>query len=102
MRTSEERIAALHERANKLKREREKRQSIGWGSLSFVLLVTLIVMNLHMDKLSHTFIDEQFAGTSLISDSRGEIVLVAVIAFMAGVVITTLIRKSRNKNQHKQ
>ena len=102
MRTTDERIAALHERANKLKRERAKRTTIGWGSLSLVLLVTLIVINLHMNKLSHTFIDEQFAGTSLISDSKGEIVLVAVIAFMAGVVITTLIRKSREKKQHKR
>ena len=92
MRTAEERIAVLHKRTAELKRERDKKLTLCWGSISLMMFVSLIGLNMQMIRGPHTLMDEQFTGSSLISDSAGGQILIAVIAFMAGVVITTLIR----------
>ena len=48
----------------------------------------------------HSQMETDMQGSSLLSESAGGYVLAAVLAFFAGVIITVLIVRKRNKNGH--
>ena len=97
MRTTEERIASLHSRAGTIKRRREKRVLTALGSLSVLTVCLLIAIVIHADGLFHGVMSSQFTGSSLLSDGAGGYVLAALTAFFAGVIITAVIYKLRNR-----
>ncbi|MDO4869120.1 MAG: hypothetical protein Q4A65_02335 [Bacillota bacterium] len=99
MRTAEERIAVLHKRTKELKRERDRIVTNIWGSFAIILFFALIGANLKLGERQHSIMGEQFAGSSLISENAGGQVLIAVISFMAGVIITAMIIRTRGKGQ---
>ena len=99
MRTAEERIAVLHKRTKELKRERDRIVTNIWGSFAIILFFALIGANLKLGERQHSIMGEQFAGSSLISENAGGQVLIAVISFMTGVIITAMIIRTRGKGQ---
>ncbi len=95
MRTSEERIALLYERARALRRREDEKRLILTGGASGTLLAVLLAVMLHLDLRSGGMAGNQFTGASLLGESAGGYVLVAVIAFVVAVVITVLCLRSR-------
>ncbi len=93
MKSNEERIELMHKKAKKLQYERNRRLMIGSaivGAMLFaVLIVSSVVFNVQIEGTAET----TFAASSLFSYSLGGYVMVAVIAFMIGVVITVILKK---------
>lgn len=98
MRSNEERIRLMHERAAGLQRKKDRGRLITAGSISTALFAVLLSLTLYLQGLTG-YTDGQFTASSLLSDSAGGYVLVAVIFFMLGVVISVaLIRYQRRKH----
>ena len=94
MRTQEERRMLLHQRADQLRRRRVKKAVTVFSTMSALLLVVLTSMIASWNSL--TVPEGQYTGSSLLGDSAGGYVLAAVLAFVAGVVLTVvLIRRRR-------
>ncbi|MBQ3466627.1 MAG: hypothetical protein IJH22_06865 [Firmicutes bacterium] len=99
MRNTEEKIRIMHKRAAAIKRKEDRFRLRVLGSLSGCLLVCLIVMVQKLGGLQHDVLIGQTTGSSLLDDGTGGYVLAAVIAFIAGVIITAMIYKWKNKAQ---
>ena len=84
-------------RAAESKREEDRSRLRALGSLSGVLLVCLVVALQQLQCLQHVILTGQSTGSSLLDESAGGYVLAAVIAFLAGVIITAVIYKKRNR-----
>lgn len=97
MRTAEERIRLLHQRADGLKRRRDRRIIKGLGTLSVCLCVCLTACIVRLTGMTHVAESGGFTGASLLSDSAGGYVLVAVLSFAAAVIITVLCLRNRKK-----
>ena len=97
MRSAEERIVRMHERAAAIKRQEDKSRLRMLGCLSAALLVCLGVAMQQLQSMHHGVLSGQNTGSSLLDDSAGGYVLAAVIAFIAGVAITAVIFRYRNK-----
>jgi hypothetical protein len=97
MRTQEERIRQLHIRAAELQRQAEKRKTAGWGGFCTCLFAMLLVCMVRMNDEFQNAVDIDLQGSSLLSESAGGYVLAAVLAFFAGVIITTVIYQRRRK-----
>ena len=97
MMTPEKRIRELHNRAEKLQRAADGRRLAVLGSVS-VFFAALLTVSLNLiGGLSENIRESSFTGASLLSSDSGGYVLVAVLAFFAGVLITVLIFSNRKK-----
>ena len=97
MMTQEERIRELHNRAEKVQRAAGGRSLAVLGSVS-VFFAALLTVSLNLiGGLSENIRESSFTGASLLSSDSGGYVLVAVLAFFAGVLITVLIFSNRKK-----
>jgi hypothetical protein len=96
MRTNEERIKALHARVAALQRQRERRKTRAIGAASIVLSVCLLFMvfnsGIHPGGAAGLY-----SGATMLFEGAGPYVLIAVVAFMAGVIVTVAIIKNRKK-----
>ena len=99
MRTYEERVRLLHHRAYELQKNRLRMQLTAWSAVSCCLGLCLFVMMLFAGGMNPLTAEGSYAGASLLSDSAGGYVLVAVAAFMAGVIITAAIKYYRRHRQ---
>lgn len=102
MRSNEERIALLHKREKELLRKKAKVHLSVYGSLCTVLATLLISMTLNLTDRATGYASNQYTGASLLDVSVGGYVMVAVVAFMLGVVITITIRKLKDKEKNKE
>ena len=103
MGTADERIKRLYARANELKRIKRKRQTILYGLISIVLLCTLLFMIPAISENRAAVPDsgsETFTGASLLSKSTGGYVLAAVVAFVLGVVVTSVLIRLKDKDSN--
>ena len=101
MRTAEEQLKRMHQRAAEIKREEDKSRLRALGSLSGGLMVCLILVLQQLQSLHHGMLTGQGTGSSLLDDNAGGYVLAGVIAFITGVVVTAAIYKWRNWNDRK-
>lgn len=92
MRTDEERIALLHQRAQKLKDQKMLRI---WGSVSVCLFACLLTAIVQIDIPFQSITNSGFVGSSLLGESAGGYVLVAVMSFVAAVCITVYCLRRR-------
>ena len=92
MRTDEERIAILHKRAEKLEAQKKMRL---WGSASGALLILLLAVIVKIDVPLQSILDGSMACSSLLGESAGGYVLVAVVSFAAAVCITVYCLRKR-------
>ena len=106
MRSTEDRLTRMHERAAAIKRQEDKSRLRILGSLSAGLMVCLVIVMQQLQSMHHEIYEGQTTGTSLLDDSTGGYVLAAVLAFIAGVVVTAVIyrfrRKKGNDGYHKR
>lgn len=97
MRTQDERILKLHNRAKELKKQKEMRGLAISGSVSVFFAVLLVAVMLRTDSIYQSIAGSGFTGSSLLSENAGGYVLAAVAAFFIGVIITAIIYKCRKK-----
>ena len=97
MRSAKERMMLLHEREEQLRRQREKNILTLSGSLSMGLFVLLAALTMRYAGPAYSVSGDLFTGSSLLGENVGGYVLVAVIAFTAGVVLTAVIRHLRKR-----
>ncbi len=93
MKSNEERIELMHKKAKKLQYERNRRLMIGSAIVGVMLFAVLIVSSVVFNVQIEGTAETTFAASSLFSYSLGGYVMVAVIAFMIGVVITVIIKR---------
>ena len=93
MRSDAERVRLLHQKARHLKDQQIMRI---WGTLASGLLVFLIAVIAMIDVPFQSLADSGFTASSLLGESAGGYVLVAVISFVAAVVITVYCLKRKN------
>ncbi|MBR5407866.1 MAG: hypothetical protein IK111_09565 [Lachnospiraceae bacterium] len=100
--SNEERIQKMHERARELKRRRDKMIITASAVLSACLCLILIGVIAISSVPSGGYTGNPYAGASLLDSSvAGGYILTAVLAFMAGVVITVAIRRYRDIDKEK-
>ena len=99
MRSTEDRLARMHERAAAIKRQEDRSRLRILGSLSAGLTVCLVIVMQQLQSMHHEIYEGQTTGTSLLDDSAGGYVLAAVLAFIAGSVITAMIFRYRKKGK---
>lgn len=97
MRSNEERIALLHERAKRIRREQNRNYLIASGSVSALLLAMLVMVVAQFENGAIKEAGSIYAASSLLSENTGGYVLAGVLAFMAGVVITVILRRQIEK-----
>lgn len=103
MRSTTEIVREIHARARVLQREEDKRQLTITGGASGALVVALLAAIGLFGGSWHRPLMANYAGASLLGDSAGGYVLVAVVAFMLGIAITViLIWQQRQKETDNQ
>ena len=98
MRTSEERIMRMHARAKEIKAEHDRMVRRVLSGVSAMLLICLVLITTVLSGVGHGIVDSDAAGASMIADDVGGYVLVAVIAFLLGVVVTVTVKNYKNKD----
>ncbi len=97
MRSNEERTEALHTRVAALRRSRERRKTGAVGAVSAVLTVCLLFMvfggGTHSGGAAGVY-----SGATMLFEGAGPYVLIALAAFMAGVIVTAALIRSRGKD----
>jgi len=97
VRTQQERLLLLHRRAAQLKEQSERKCRMLFGSASVCLFALLVWFTAGLTALPAPVSGGDYAAASLLGENTGGYVLAAVIAFMAGVIITAAILKKRRK-----
>ena len=97
MRSNEERIEALHMRISAMQRARERRKTGALGAAGAVLTVCLLFMvfggGTHPGGAAGVY-----SGATMLFEGAGPYVLIALAAFMAGVIVTAALIRSRRKD----
>ena len=102
MRTTEQRIAVLHQRAIQLRRRQERTEFYGLASLSLLLFGLSVRLAFDSAGQLGGVTGDAFTAASLLEESIGGYVLAGVLAFMAGVSITVAVIRYRFRNNKKQ
>lgn len=101
MRGTDERMALAAARAKALDRQRERRRTAGLSALSGGLLAALLVTMGELSGPGHHPLTGELTGASLLAESAGGYVLVAVLSFAAAVVVTTLCFRFRRRHDER-
>ena len=97
MRTNEERIQALHARVTALQHQRERRKTCAIGAASAVLTACLLFMVFGGEEMHPGGAVGLYSGATMLFEGAGPYVLIAIVAFMAGVIVTVALIRSRRK-----
>lgn len=97
MMTSEERINALHAKMDALRRARERRKTGAVGAASIALTLCLLFM-IFSGGIHPGGAAGMYSGATMLFEGAGPYVLIAVVAFMAGVIVTVALIRSRRKD----
>lgn len=96
MRSDEERIMMLHRKARRLY---SRRKVSLWSGISVCLLAALITLITGIGLPFQSIASNGFAGSSLLGESAGGYVTVAVISFVAAVCITAYLMNRHRNNK---
>ena len=94
---NEERIQALHARVRALRRVRERRKTGAMGAASAALTGCLLFLVFGGGGTHPGGAAGLYSGATMLFEGAGPYVLIAVAAFMAGVVVTVVLIRSRRK-----
>ena len=101
--TAEKRVDALHVRMRSLRLRQERRKTAVMGALSggLALCLGLLVFGQGMNHEAGTA--GLYRGATMLFENAGGCVLAAIVAFMAGVIVTALcIRKRKGPSGGQQ
>ena len=99
MLTSEERTAALHAKM-KARRVRERRITNAIGGVCAVLTAVLFLFAANGGVPHNGGVAGTFSGSTMLYENAGGYVLLAIAAFMAGVIVTVGIQHFRKKEEN--
>ena len=102
MRSTDQRAALVHVRAQALARQKERKTFAGLSALSLCLLMALTWTIVQCAGAGHGLSPGELTGSSLLADSAGGYVLVAVLSFTAAVAVTTLCFRFQRKQTRMQ
>ena len=94
--TPERRVTALHERMETRRRVRERRKTGALGAAGAVLSLCLILLIYDGSGAHLGGAVGMYSGATMLFGNAGVYVLVALAAFMAGVVVTIILRNRRD------
>ncbi len=97
----EEMIRRMHERAAEKLSRKERRTAVAAGCGGFAMTALLVAMIARYTKGDHSVSRMSFAGASLLGDDAGGYVLIALIAFIAGVAVTVACLRYRKLREAK-
>ena len=97
MRNTEERIRLLRERAEQLQRRRDRRLTACVGAVCLMLFFGLVGVIRQLAGQVSDVAGNSYTGSSLLSGRAGGYVLLAVVAFWAGVLVAVLLREYRRR-----
>ena len=95
--TAEERVASLHAKMDALRRVRERRKTGAIGAASLVLTICLILLVVSAGGQHPGGAAGLYSGATMLFEDAGSYVLIAIIAFMVGVIVTVTIMRRRMK-----
>ena len=99
MRSTEERIDLMHAKVQEMHRVHDKKLITVLGGASVLMALILIVFTAYMVGAPGAITDTAMAGTSMLSESAGGYVLVAVVSFIVAVMITVACLKMQQKGK---
>lgn len=100
MRTQEERVSDLHLWMAERNRTRERRKTGLMNAASAVLTVCLLLIIGERSFAHHGGTAGMYSGAMMLFENAGAYVLVALLAFMVGVVVTVVcIHQQRSKRR---
>jgi len=103
--TAEERVASLHVRMRALRRRRELRKTaalgIACGCVTACLLMLVFVEGSVCRGSIINGTAGLYSGATMLFENAGGYVLAAVLAFMAGTVISVICIRRRDKGKKK-
>ncbi len=100
MKTTEQRISALHQRTAILRHRKERSILYRLAVVSLILLLSLMRLT-WISSGSIPEARENLTGASLLNENAGGFVMTAVLAFMAGVCLTVFVIRMRYRD-HKE
>ena len=95
--TSEERVASLYARMATLRGRRKRRRTTALGVSCAGLCICLFLLIFNGGAIHGRSTPGQYSGTAMLFEDAGGYVLVAVIAFTVGAVVTAAIQKRRSE-----
>ena len=98
MRSNEQRLQSMHERAETLRKRAEKAYLRVSGTASALLAAFLIFLAAASPRKAGGTGNVTFAGASMLSDGVGGYVLVGVLSFFAAVFITVACIRHRSRS----
>ena len=97
--TTKERVESLHARMDALRRVRERRKTGLTGAACAVLALCLVWLIFDGGTAHAGGSAGLYSGATMLFENAGGYVLAAIIAFMAGVVITVVLMKKNKKKE---
>jgi len=99
MRSTEERIDLMHAKVEEMRRDHDKKLIRIYGSASALMALLLIAFSAYVIGSPGTIMDADMAGTSMLSESAGGYVIVAVISFIIAVMVTVACLRLQHKDK---
>ena len=96
MMTAEERVASLHARMRKRRQVQETRKTAFMGAGCLAMACGLLTLIIGSSGQSYRQ-EGGYSGATMLFEGAGPFVLTAVIAFMAGVVISVILIRRQEK-----
>ena len=97
--TSEERVGALHRRMEHLRHVQERRKTALLGAAG-VLIAACLFLLIFMSGMAYTSGSAgMYSGAIMLFENAGGYILAAIAAFMAGVIVTVILIKRKNRKK---
>lgn len=80
-----------------LRRVREKRKTGAIGAAGYVLTICLILLVFSSGEMHLSGSTGLYSGAAMLFEDAGAFILIAIAAFMAGVIVTVVLLRKRNK-----
>ena len=97
--TEEKRVQELHRRMAERKRKKANARTAAAGVCSLLLFAGLFALIGSTGLMHQGSTAGLYSGATLLFESAGGYVLAALLAFMAGVLVTVLIMRRQGKEQ---
>ena len=98
MQNEQERLSSLHERMERLLKKRERRRTAAIGAAGVILGVCLFILIFKEGASGYGYTPGSYSGSMLLFENAGGYVLVALLSFLAAVVVTILCIRWKKKN----
>ena len=97
--TAGKRVEILHKKMSDRKLMKERRKTGAIGAAGMILTVCLIFIVFSDGMLHSGGPPGLYSGSIMLFAEAGPYILVAIVAFMAGVIVTILIKRYKNRRE---